>query len=327
MKNKKFLSIIIPIFNNPKDILDLMNSIKVSNLKTIEIIVIDDGSKPKLQNNLKKFKTKYKYIKNSGPAHARNYGASISSGKFLLFIDSDLILPKKFLKKLIFFLKKENIKVGSIIYGIKSNLDNIFSQYKAFFDYFNISTKLNKKKDKVLIGSSCVFERNFFFKNKGWNENIRTPSIEHEEFAKRLRNKNIIRIKNLYVEHKFPTGKQLFKIIFLRSRDWVYSKLDKQIEFDGLSRTKATGFFSLQPILLFFLILLFLIYNNFSLYFSLIPLTLFLLGNLDFFKFLYKKDKTVNLIKYIIIHFFFCFSVSLGALVGLLNYSFYRIFK
>ena len=122
-------------------------------------------------------------------------------------------------------------------------------------------------------------------------------------------------------------AKQLFKIIFLRSRDWVYSKLDKQIEFDGLSRTKATGFFSLQPILLFLLILLFLIYNNFSLYLSLIPITLFLLGNLNFFKFLYKKDKTINLIKYIIIHFFFCFSVSLGALVGLLNYSFYRIFK
>ena len=80
MKNKKFLSIIIPIFNNPKDILDLINSIKFSNLKKIEIIIIDDGSKPKLQNNLKKFKTKYRYIKNSGPAYARNYGASISSG-------------------------------------------------------------------------------------------------------------------------------------------------------------------------------------------------------------------------------------------------------
>ena len=45
------------------------------------------------------------------------------------------------------------------------------------------------------------------------------------------------------------------------------------------------------------------------------------------FKFLYKKDKTINLIIYIIIHFFFCFSVSLGALLGLFNYSFYRIFK
>lgn len=327
MKNKKFLSIIIPVYNNPKDILELLRSIDISNHKNLEIIIIDDGSKPKIKNDLIKFKIRYYYIKNSGPAYARNFGASKSSGKYLLFLDSDLVLPRNFIKTLIITLKKNNIKVGSIIYGMKSYLDNIFSQYKAFFDFFNISIKLNHKKEKVLIGSSCVFERHFFFCNNGWSQKIKTPSIEHEEFAKRLGTQNITRLKKVYVLHKFPTGKQLFLIIFLRSRDWVFSKLNQEIEFDGLSRTKSTGFISLQPLIIFTLILTSLITKNYFIYFSLIPLIIFLFGNLNFFFFLYKNDKMIKIISYIFIHFFFCLSVSLGAFSGLLNYSFYRIFK
>ena len=327
MNKKIFLSMIIPAFNNLNHVLDLLKSIDISNSKNIEVIIIDDGSKPKLKKKLKKFKIKYKYIRNSGPATARNFGAKVSSGNFLLFIDSDLILPKNFINKLKNFLKKEKIKIGSIPYGIKSNIDNIFSQYKAFFDYFNISTKLKEKKDKVLIGSSCVFERKFFFKYNGWSQNIKTPSLEQEEFAKRLKKTKITRLKNLYVEHKFPTGKYLFKVIFQRSLDWVFLKLNNKVEFDGLSRTKKTGFFSLQPLLFFFLSILLSINDNFPPLILFIPLFLFILGNLNFFYFLYKKDKVNKLVKYVFIHFFFCLFVSLGALAGLFKYSFYRISK
>ena len=106
MKKKIFVSIIIPVFNNLNHVLDLLRSIEISNLKNIETIVIDDGSKPKLEKKLKEFKVIYRYIKNSGPSTARNFGAKISSGNFLLFIDSDIVLPKNFLNKLKNVLKK-----------------------------------------------------------------------------------------------------------------------------------------------------------------------------------------------------------------------------
>tara|TARA_Y100000816_G_C26098026_1_gene581389 strand:+ start:200 stop:1183 length:984 start_codon:yes stop_codon:yes gene_type:complete len=327
MKNNKFLSIIIPIYNNPRDVLDLLNSIKIFDRNNLEIIIIDDGSNPKLQYKFNKFNIKYFYIKNSGPAFARNFGASKSKGEYLLFLDSDLILPKKFLKKLILILKRKKIKSGSIIYGINSHLSNIFSQYKAFFDFFNISIKLKNKREKVLIGSSCVFNRKFFFLKKGWNHKIKKPSIEHEEFAKRLGPQNITRINNIFVIHKFPKGRKLFSIIFLRSRDWMYSKLNNEVEFDGLSRTKSTGFFSFQPFLFAFSFIISLIVNNDFIYFTFIPLILFLFGNKEFFLFLFRNDNFIKTLSYILIHFFFCFSVSLGALYGLFNYSFNRIFK
>ena len=328
MNRKIFLSIIIPVFNNLNHVLDLLKSVDISNSKNIEVIIIDDGSKPKLKKKLNKFKLKYKYIKNLGPSYARNFGAKISSGKFLLFLDSDLVLPKNFLKRLINLLKKEKIKIGTIPYGIKSNIDNIFSQYKAFFDYFNVCLKLKGLKETgYIIGSSCVFSRKIFFKSKGWNQNIKTPSTEHEEFTRRLEKIKITRLKNFYVEHKFPSGIELFKKIFFRSKDWVFSKLSGTIEFSGLTTTRTSGFFSLQPLLFFILLVSFFLNENFSAFILIIPLIFFIFGNLNFFYFLYQKTRPNDLIKYIVIHFFFYFFVSLGALVGLFKYSFYRIFN
>ena len=328
MNRKIFLSIIIPVFNNLNHVLDLLKSVDIPNSKNIEVIIIDDGSKPKLKKKLNKFKLKYKYIKNLGPSYARNFGAKISSGKFLLFLDSDLVLPKNFLKRLINLLKKEKIKIGTIPYGIKSNIDNIFSQYKAFFDYFNVCLKLKGLKETgYIIGSSCVFSRKIFFKSKGWNQNIKTPSTEHEEFTRRLEKIKITRLKNFYVEHKFPSGIELFKKIFFRSKDWVFSKLSGTIEFSGLTTTRSSGFFSLQPLLFFILLVSFSLNENFSAFILITPLIFFILGNLNFFYFLYQKTRPSDFIKYIFIHFFFSFFVSLGALVGLFKYSFYRIFN
>ena len=68
-------------------------------------------------------------------------------------------------------------------------------EYKAFFDYFNVCLKLKGLKETgYIIGSSCVFSRKIFFKSKGWNQNIKTPSTEHEEFTRRLEKIKITRI-------------------------------------------------------------------------------------------------------------------------------------
>ena len=52
MNRKIFLSIIIPVFNNLNHALDLLKSVDISNSKNIEIIIIDDGSKPKLKKKI-----------------------------------------------------------------------------------------------------------------------------------------------------------------------------------------------------------------------------------------------------------------------------------
>jgi glycosyltransferase involved in cell wall biosynthesis len=66
--------------------------------QNIEIIVVDDGSTDDTKNIMDqfKYKIKYIYIENSGPAHARNVGLKAAKGKYLAFLDSDdLYLPHK----------------------------------------------------------------------------------------------------------------------------------------------------------------------------------------------------------------------------------------
>lgn len=97
------VSVIIPVYNSEKWILDTVNSALNQTYENIEIIIIDDGSTDDTQNILSKFrnhsKVKIYKIKNSGPAAARNYGVTLSEGKLIAFLDSDDIWKSDKLEK------------------------------------------------------------------------------------------------------------------------------------------------------------------------------------------------------------------------------------
>lgn len=102
------LSIIIPVYNTPKEKIE--KCIKsVINLENInyEIIVIDDGSKEECSAEYVKIlgqnsKVTYKKIANQGVSNARNLGIDIATGKFIMFVDSDdMIFSKNILKEYI----------------------------------------------------------------------------------------------------------------------------------------------------------------------------------------------------------------------------------
>ena len=114
------ITIIIPAYNSEKFILKCINSIPRD--KKIEIIIVDDFSEKILENqinfkeflNLKIFRNKY----NLGPGLSRNIGMKLAQGKYILFLDSDDILNKKNILKLI-----EHIKY-------KKNADFYLCRYK-----------------------------------------------------------------------------------------------------------------------------------------------------------------------------------------------------
>jgi glycosyltransferase involved in cell wall biosynthesis len=89
-----FFSIIIPTYNRSYCIDKTIKSILDQNFISFEIIVIDDGSQdntyqviePYLNNNKLIYK---KFEKNLGPNVAKNYGSKLSSGEYLIFLDSD----------------------------------------------------------------------------------------------------------------------------------------------------------------------------------------------------------------------------------------------
>ncbi len=100
MKNPK-ISVIIPAYNEEKDIGNCLSSLQAQSYKNIEIIVVDDGSKDRTREIVKRFK-KVRLIEGAhkGPGFSRNLGAKHAKGKILSFVDADMTFDKDYLKNL-----------------------------------------------------------------------------------------------------------------------------------------------------------------------------------------------------------------------------------
>ena len=83
----------MPTYNNSNFIKESIESVINQNCIFWELIIVDDGSTDKTRNIVNTYisdkRIKYCYQENYGPAVARNYGISKSSGKYLAFLDSD----------------------------------------------------------------------------------------------------------------------------------------------------------------------------------------------------------------------------------------------
>lgn len=95
-------SVIIPVYNRPDEVDELLQSLVSQSLKDFEVIVVEDGSSVPCEDVINKYRDKldvHYYSKpNSGPGQTRNYGAERSKGEFLLILDSDCILPEGYLQ-------------------------------------------------------------------------------------------------------------------------------------------------------------------------------------------------------------------------------------
>lgn len=107
--NKK-VSVIVPVYNSERTLPNCIHSILNQTYKNIEIIIVDDGSNDnseKICNNFKKIYSNIIYVrqKNNGVSSARNTGIKKSSGKYIMFVDSDDTIDSNLIEELI---KKNN---------------------------------------------------------------------------------------------------------------------------------------------------------------------------------------------------------------------------
>lgn len=94
-------SIIVPVFNRPDEIDELLESLTHQTFNDFEVIIVEDGSQKPCKEVCDKYtdKLNLKYFmkENSGPGQSRNYGAERSEGEYLLILDSDVVLPENYL--------------------------------------------------------------------------------------------------------------------------------------------------------------------------------------------------------------------------------------
>ena len=94
-------SIIVPVYNRPDEVGELLASLSRQTVKDFEVIVVEDGSSIKCEDVCKQFAgvldLHYYEKPNSGPGQSRNYGVERARGEWVIVLDSDVVLPKGYL--------------------------------------------------------------------------------------------------------------------------------------------------------------------------------------------------------------------------------------
>jgi len=110
-------SLIIPVFNRPDEVEELLDSLTRQHLSEFEVIIVEDGSDLPCANVVEKYKDKldihYFFKLNSGPGQTRNYGAEKAKGDYLLILDSDIIVPEGYLEA----VEQGISKTGALAFG------------------------------------------------------------------------------------------------------------------------------------------------------------------------------------------------------------------
>ncbi len=96
----KLVSVIIPLYNRPSEIEELLASL-VGQLPIFEVIIVEDGSQIRSDEVIARYSNKldisYIYQDNGGPGAARNRGAQEATAPWLIFLDSDTTLPEGYM--------------------------------------------------------------------------------------------------------------------------------------------------------------------------------------------------------------------------------------
>ena len=95
-------SVIVPVFNRPDEVDELLESLCSQTHKDFEVIIVEDGSQKPCKDVCDKYANildlHYYYKDNSGPGQSRNYGAERAKGEYLLILDSDVVLPERYME-------------------------------------------------------------------------------------------------------------------------------------------------------------------------------------------------------------------------------------
>ena len=99
-----FFSIVVPVYNRPEEIRELLESLQEQDFqKDFEVVIVEDGSSQSSEEVVKRFQGKlnisYYFKENSGPGDSRNFGMQHAKGNYFIILDSDCILPKQYLSE------------------------------------------------------------------------------------------------------------------------------------------------------------------------------------------------------------------------------------
>ncbi|MFH0955857.1 MAG: glycosyltransferase family A protein [Candidatus Falkowbacteria bacterium] len=150
------ISIIIPVYNQAGHLANCLDSLKKQTYNNYEIIVVDDGSTDRIIEVIKKFKQffglklTYSEQENRGASAARNKGAKLARGEYIIFCDADVIM-KPIMLELMLATLKDNPDISfcysSFVWGHKKFKLWPFDAEKLKIIPYITTTSLIRRKD------------------------------------------------------------------------------------------------------------------------------------------------------------------------------------
>ncbi len=223
-------SIIVPVYNRPGEVKELLDSLSAQTVKPFELLIIEDGSKERCDHLLDHYRSfftvRYFYKDNSGRSDTRNYGMERAEGDYLLFFDSDVILPPAYFEKL-----EEAMKNGYCdCFGGPDAADSSFSDMQKAVSHAMTSfwTTGGIRGGKAVMEKFCPRTFNMGFSKEVYRKvgDFKDMMGEDIDLSIRIRNAgfNIRLIREVYVYHKRRIDmKRFFKQVnnFGQARIWL----------------------------------------------------------------------------------------------------------
>ena len=231
----RFFSVIIPVYNRPQEVLELLETLVEQTYAHFEVLIIEDGSTDRCETIVQQFTEKldiqYHFKDNSGQGFSRNFGFEKAKGDFLVVFDSDCLIPADYFEIVNAFLDEHPLDA----YGGPDKAHTSFTTIQKAISYSMTSPfttggiRGNKKHAGTFHPRSfnMGISRAVYEKTKGY---IITRMGEDIEFSIRIINAGFKTglIPDAHVFHKRRTSLKQFY---------------KQLHFFGRARINVNRFF------------------------------------------------------------------------------------
>jgi len=246
-------TVIVPTYNSAKTLARLLESLAAQTLRDFEVIVVDDASTDDTAKLFEHSPFRYERLaQNSGPAEARNHGAALAAGEWLVFTDADTEFKPETLAAIDELLQKcpaADALVGS--YAGKPANTGFVPRYKALWEYCTIDLAvqpdaLGMEPYPVWAPRPGLVRKAAFDAIHGFDTRFRGADLEDMELGYRLvaAGYKIFIAPKIRILHHYPaTAQRELKAFARRAAIWMrLRKSDRKLDSrgEGSPRTALT---------------------------------------------------------------------------------------